>query len=282
MPNVTLNGIPVYYEVTGKGPPLLMMAPGGFDARIQRWNSGEVWPTMRPLESLADLCTIVAYDRREAGRSGGRIEKLTWDHYAVEARELLDHLGQQRAFVMGGCMGVSAVLAFAARCPERCIGLVLHKPAGGFRWNLRLKKRFADHLAFARERGMAAVVQAGKEAKAFLDDPRGGPWAWTNSWNAEFASAFAKTDLDWYVAQVEESYRAMFLSVTAPGASPEEVRAMKMPVLLLPGDDDSHGYSASQYLKEGLPNVEYWDAPVPQQVGEPLKEKLRTFLKKHL
>ena len=280
MSAVTLNGINVHYEVTGKGPPLLMLAPGGFDAHIERWNTTNVWPTVRPLEALADLCTVIAYDRRESGQSGARVEKLTWDLYAAEARALLEHLGHTRAFIMGGCMGVSVALAFAARYPDACLGLVLHKAAGGILWHLRLQKTFADHAAYARQHGLAGVVQAARQSKAFMPGPGGGPWAWRISQDAAFAYAFLRLDLDWYVAQVEAS-SALFDSVAAPGASPAEVRAMRMPALLLPGDDESHGASASHYLKEGLPHVEYWDAPMPEQQGPALAERIRAFLLKH-
>ena len=30
----TIDGIRIHYEVAGSGPPLLMLAPGGFDAAI--------------------------------------------------------------------------------------------------------------------------------------------------------------------------------------------------------------------------------------------------------
>ena len=279
MPTVTLNGILVHYEVSGKGPPLLMLAPGGFDAHIDRWNTTNVWPTVRPLEALAEVCTVIAYDRRESGRSGGRVEKLTWDLYAAEARGLLEHLGYRQAIAMGGCMGVSVALAFAARYPDACTGLVLHKAVGGIRWHLLLHRTFAAHAAYARQHGLAGVVQAARESKSFMPGPGGGPWAWHISQDAAFADAFARLDLDWYVAQVEES-SALFDSVVAPGALPHEVRAMKMPALLLPGDDESHGASASHYLKEGLPNLEYWDAPVAEQQGPALAERIRAFLAK--
>jgi len=41
---------------------------------------------------------------------------------------LLDHLGIQRAFVLGGCLGCSTATAFGAAYPEATLGLLLHWP----------------------------------------------------------------------------------------------------------------------------------------------------------
>ena len=54
--------------------------------------------------------------------------------YADEAKALLDHVGVDRAFVMGGCMGCSVAIAFAVRYPEMARGLILHWPVGGAEW----------------------------------------------------------------------------------------------------------------------------------------------------
>ena len=41
MPNANVDGIDTYYETHGTGSPILMCAPGGFDATIDKWRSGE-------------------------------------------------------------------------------------------------------------------------------------------------------------------------------------------------------------------------------------------------
>ena len=72
-----INSIDIHYEVLGSGTPLLMMAPGGFDSTIDKWRSAGVWPGVRPLETFTDQYTCIAYDRREAGLSGGKVERVT-------------------------------------------------------------------------------------------------------------------------------------------------------------------------------------------------------------
>jgi pimeloyl-ACP methyl ester carboxylesterase len=48
---------------------------------------------------------------------------------------------------------------------------------------------------------------------------------------------------------------------TAPGAEPEELQKLRIPTLVIPGDDPFHATSAAQYLAMQLPQSEYWDAP---------------------
>jgi pimeloyl-ACP methyl ester carboxylesterase len=112
LPTVDIDGIATHYEVSGSGPPILMMAPGGFDSAIEKWSTTWPWQHFLPRQTLARDYTCMAYDRREAGRSGGRVEQLTWAAYADQAKGLLDHLGMASAFIMGSCLGCSPVIAF--------------------------------------------------------------------------------------------------------------------------------------------------------------------------
>ena len=72
-----INSINIHYEVLGSGPPLLMMAPGGLDPTIEKWRSAGVWPGVKPLETFTDGYTCIVYDRREAGLSDGKVERVT-------------------------------------------------------------------------------------------------------------------------------------------------------------------------------------------------------------
>src|SRR3989454_10553769 len=54
--------------------------------------------------------------------------------------------------------------------------LIFHWPVGGYRWKLNGADRFARHLRFARENGLAGVVKRAHEGKSFWQDPEAGPW----------------------------------------------------------------------------------------------------------
>jgi len=154
MATAVIDGISTHYEVKGDGPPLLLFAPGGFDATVEKWSTQGIYAKIRPLDHLASHFTCIAFDRRECGRSGGRVERVTWMDYARQAKGLLDHLGFARASLMGGCMGCSPVLAFALAYPQACEKMVLFWPVGGAKYRMNSHLRFATHLGFVHQNGM--------------------------------------------------------------------------------------------------------------------------------
>lgn len=82
MPTAVIDGIPTRYETAGSGPPLLMFSPGGFDSSLEGWRTVGVYRRLRLLDRLTERYTCITFDRRESGRSGGRIERLSWAAYA--------------------------------------------------------------------------------------------------------------------------------------------------------------------------------------------------------
>lgn len=279
MPTVIVDGIETRYEVLGSGPPLLMYAPGGFDATIEKWSTLGIYAKVRPLAHLAPGYTCIVFDRRECGQSGGRVEPIGWSHYVAQGRGLLDHLGIERAYLMGGCMGCAPVVAFAVAHPDRTLGMILWWPVGGARYRIKGQQRFAEHLAFVRQHGLAEVVAlAGREGKPFGADPRGGPWASVIKRDAAFAASYAKHDAQRYQRIVSDMARALLDRDTAPGAEPEDLLRLDIPALIIPGQDESHATSAARYLEECLPRSQYWDAPVAAQTEEAAAGRLLDFL----
>lgn len=276
-----INGIKIHYQVHGSGPPLLMMAPGGFDSTIEKWSTAGIWTGVRPLETLTDRYTCIAYDRREAGRSGGRVERVSWTTYAHEAMGLLRHLGIQRGFVLGGCMGCSTATAFAVTYPEATLGLVLHWPVGGVRWRLNGLSRFQTHVDFVKEHGLDAVVKLAREKKSFWAEPSAGPWASTIVADASFAGAFAGQDVERYLAMVMLMGRTLFDRDTATGPEPEELMALKAPSVIIPGADPAHATSAARYLQECLADAVYHDVPAPDQTPALVRRWITDFLDAH-
>ncbi len=67
MATATIDGLEVNYVTRGSGPALLMLAPGGFDATMEKWTTAGVWKEMRPRDGLSGQFTVIAYDRRNPG-----------------------------------------------------------------------------------------------------------------------------------------------------------------------------------------------------------------------
>jgi len=277
MPVVIIDGIETYYETHGSGSPLLMLAPGGFDATIDKWRVASAWKGINALDALAAGHTLIVYDRRESGNSGGRVERLGWRSYTQHAKALLDHLKIDSVFVMGGCMGCSVALAFAVHYPEATRALLLHWPVGGYRWKVSGLDRFQRHLNFAKQHGLKGVLERSHTGKSFWSDPEAGPWASVISRDNGFAQRFASQDPDRYFGIIVASGRSLFDRDTTTGAEPEELVAVKAPALIIPGDDPSHATSGAHYLHECLPNSTFWNVMPPEQTTARVCDQILQF-----
>ena len=279
MPSAVADGIATRYEVAGEGPPLLMFSPGGFNATLEGWASFGIYSRLRLLDHLPAKYTCITFDRRESGQSGGRVERIAWSDYAAQAHALLDHLEIDRAHLMGGCIGCSAVAAFAVAHPERTASMVLYSPAGGPRYRMTQHARFAQHLAFVEQHGLEQVVTlAGSNDRNFAQDPRVGPWVNVIRGNDAFADAYKRWDADRYGAVVGAMARLLFDRDTVPGAEPEDLMQLDIPALVVPGQDAAHATSAARYLEECLPRSEYWDIPVDEQTEDTAPARVLQFL----
>ena len=279
MPNAVCDGIVTHYEVLGEGPPLLLFSPGGFNATIENWRSFGIYARLRLLDELPRHFTCIAFDKREAGASGGRVEVATWTDYARQGKALLDELGVVSAHVMGGCIGCSIAAAFVVAYPDHTERAVLYSPAGGPRYRLTQHGRFDEHRDFASSEGLSAVVELARTSDAsFSQDPRVGPWASVVRRDDAFAGEYASRDVAEYGQLVHELGRSLFDRDTAPGPGPLELMAAAAPVLVVPGHDASHATSAARYLEECLPHSDYWDIAPEEQTAANAPGRIVEFL----
>jgi pimeloyl-ACP methyl ester carboxylesterase len=176
-------------------------------------------------------------------------------------------------------MGCCPVAAFAVAYPQATASMILFWPVGGTKYRLSSHQRFAEHLAFVHQNGLAAVVALiAKDGKPFGTDPRGGPWAAVIKHDPAFAETYAKQDVDQYKLIVAGMARTLFDRDTAPGAEPEDLMRLDIPALVVPGRDAAHATSAARYLEECLPRAEYWDVPVAGQTEATTPVRVLEFL----
>lgn len=123
MPFTIINNFRMYYEVTGHGLPLLFvhggLGGGNGSARFRQYHMAE----------LAHEATIIAFDRRAAGRSETPAAAYSFAGFVEDIFALLDHLEYPRAVLMGTSAGGPQVLQATLTCPERVVGLILGSTA---------------------------------------------------------------------------------------------------------------------------------------------------------
>ena len=274
-----VDGIVTRYEVAGSGPPLLMFSPGGFNATLDSWETHGLYQRTRILARLRERFTCITFDKRESGRSGGRVERVRWTDYVNQGIGLLDHLGYGRVHVMGACVGCSIATLLATTHRGRVAGMVLYSPAGGPKYRRKQHARFVAHLAYVAEHGLAGVAAlAGATEAGFSDDGRLGPWVSVLRSDPDFAARYVELDVSRYQTIVAGMSRLLFDRDTVPGAEPEDLLTLDIPALIVPGEDSSHAPSAARYLQECLPAAQYWDVPVADQTADTAPARVIEFL----
>lgn len=141
------DGTRLAYEQVGTGPPLLCL-PGG---------PGRAAAYLEDLAGLSDVRTLVLLDARATGRSEVPAEPATlrFDRLAGDVEALREHLGLDRADVLGHSAGCLVAQAWAAAHPDRVGRLVLVTPS--------------DRLQ-GGDRGDAAEIRAARAGEPWYAD----------------------------------------------------------------------------------------------------------------
>ena len=114
----TPQGITLYCEAVGDGPPLLFLPGSDTDLR----GHPEVTPFVDP---LAGMFSMLAYDQRGLGSSPGGATDPTMADFADDVAGVLDTVGWERADVVGYSFGGMVAQEAALRHPGRIRRLVL-------------------------------------------------------------------------------------------------------------------------------------------------------------
>lgn len=112
---VFVNGVNLYYELVGKGPPLVLIA--GFTCDTLLWN-----PILR---ELTQHFQVLMFDNRGAGQSDSPDTSYTIETMAEDAVGLIDRLGFQKTHVLGHSMGGCIAQTIAVRYPNKIAKLAL-------------------------------------------------------------------------------------------------------------------------------------------------------------
>jgi 3-oxoadipate enol-lactonase len=115
VPTVRANGIDVYYERLGSGPPLLWLNGSGSTV-------AQVAPLLRP---YTDRFEVVIHDQRGLGRTEVPPGPYSMADYAADALAVLDHLGLERPLVLGISFGGMVAQELAVTAPDRVARLAL-------------------------------------------------------------------------------------------------------------------------------------------------------------
>lgn len=109
-----INGINIYYEIYGEGPPLLVI----------HGNGGSIGGYSNLMPELIKHYKVVAVDSRCHGKSGCTAEELTYEQMASDMYELLNQLKLDSLLVWGHSDGGIIGLIMAYKYPGKVRKLV--------------------------------------------------------------------------------------------------------------------------------------------------------------
>ena len=145
MPIFDHNGISQHYEISGNGPPLLLIAGMMSDSAS--------WAPLVPI--LETNFTVIRPDNRTTGQTTPWDAPASVDIFAADCAALLAHLGLGPAHVLGHSLGGMIALRLACRFPDQVKTLSLAAAAP-----LRLERNVALFKALLAIRESNAAPDA--------------------------------------------------------------------------------------------------------------------------
>jgi pimeloyl-ACP methyl ester carboxylesterase len=256
MPLAKVRGVNINYKVIGHHGPWVALSPGG-----RRDISG--------IELLASKVAetghrVVIFDRRNCGASDVVIDgqDSEYEIWADDVHELLRQLGALPAFIGGSSSGCRTSLLFALRHPEAVKGLLLWRVTGGRFACKRLAEEYYGQFIEAAKQGGMAKVCAMEHWKERIEA------------RAENRDALMKMKPDRFIA-VMSHWRDYFLKgadLPVIGATEAELKSIKVPACIIPGNDNTHGRQTGENLGRLLEKSEV-HILFPKHYDEPLSPR---------
>lgn len=161
MPTIhAADGTPLNVEVEGRdGAPVLMLS-NSLGADLHMWDD--------QAPELAKHFRLVRYDRRGHGKSGAPKGPYTMEQLGRDALSILDALKIEKSNWCGLSMGGMVGQWLGANAPDRVEKLILSNTSAYY----EDKKPWNDRMAFARDKGLAALSGPNMErwfTKAFRE-----------------------------------------------------------------------------------------------------------------
>ncbi len=230
MPQINIRGAHLNYEILGNSGPWVALSPGG----------------RRPLEGVKHLAERVAahgyrvliHDRRNCGASDVVLEgtESEYEIWAEDLYAMLQHFNATPAWVGGGSSGCRMSLLLALRYPQAVRGLLLWRVTGGEFAAKRLAHQYyLQFIEAAKKGGMAAVCETEHFRERIAQRPS----------NRQVIMAM---DVNKFMASFRTWADGFLNDAAKPviGATAAQLQSVKVPVIVVPGNDKTHDRSIGE------------------------------------
>lgn len=249
MPYLHVRGVKLFHEVYGERGPWLALNSGGRHRYLE----------MAPLAQAMAMqgFRVLVHDRRNTGASdilieGAESEEEIW---ADDLHALLTHYGALPAFVGGSSAGARLSILFNRRHPEAVRGLLLMRVTGGAFAAGRLPHiYYGQFIEAARQGGMVAVCETDAYRERLGLNP------------ASRERLLAMRPQDYIDVMTRWCDRFTSGPITPVMGVPEaELRAFRLPVIVVPGNDKTHSSVNGRGMAALIPECELSPLPLQDQ-----------------
>jgi pimeloyl-ACP methyl ester carboxylesterase len=278
MPTAKINGITMAYEVLGDRGPWVALSPGGRREGAAAKGLGR--------RMAAAGHRVVIFDRRNCGASDISIErtdKSESEIWAEDLHELLSKLGAFPVAAGGGSSGCRLAVLLALRYPKDVSALLLWRVTGGEHACKALAHQYyGAFVEAAQQGGMKAVCETEHFAGCIAANPS----------NRDYLMGLKVEEFIRHMrAWAEYFLRDKDLPII--GASEQELRSLRQPACIVPGNDWRHNPKVAARAAELIPISELHDLIKvqrdvdlgPHEDWDDIEEEMATtfvkFLKQH-
>ena len=238
------GNVRIRYAEIGSGFPLLATPGGGLNSRIEVWSRAVI---NIPEEFKNDF-RVITMDQRNAtgGESTGPVPSDDpWGAFADDQLGVMDHLGIDKFFFFGNCIGGPFAMKLMERAPQRVVAAILSQPVGH-------NPAIPDYM-----------YDAGK------------------AWAKELRERRPDIAMDAIDKYLHDLYRVRPDFVYS--VSRDFAKSCQTPMLVLPDNVDAHPLVASIDVASLCPNAEITVFPwkEPPELKARTINRARSFLKRH-
>lgn len=244
MPLARINDVSLYYEIAGRGSPLVLVH--GFACGIRSWD-----PQVR---ALARSHRVITYDVRGHGLSEAPRDAAAYSQpiSIADLHALLTHLGIGRAAVGGLSMGGNIALNFALTHPRMATRLIIADTGAG---SDDTAQWVTDVHAFA-----AALEDQGMEA--FADMAAANPLFARYIGRGPEAERFIRSCLMTHRARgIAHTAREVLAKRPSIYSLEPRLQALRVPTLLIVGEHDTPCLKVHRFMAGAIPRARHLVLP---------------------
>jgi pimeloyl-ACP methyl ester carboxylesterase len=249
MPVSNIRGVDINWQVVGDRGPWVMATTGG------RRGHDEFIPMAQKIARHG--FRVMLHDRRNTGASdlwieGDEGEEAPW---LGDMHELMRQNDALPAFFCGSSAGARTSIRFYLKYPQAARGLLLLRVTGGAFAAGRLPENYyGQFIRAAKEGGMAKVCDMDAWKERFKENPRGRDY-------------LAKLPAEKFIA-VFARWKEIFEAGSkhpVMGVTEQELRSIKVPVMIIPGNDQTHSSASAAVAHKLIPGSELHQLPITDQ-----------------